>query len=364
MIDPRHAQRILAILRGRWDEAEQLGPPQRVESFVEACRLCDVPAWVHERLRRADRFDLIGEEAQAGLQAWRTRMQRDNLLLLSVAQRAFSLLAGAGVTVVGLKGIDLLNRLYDPFDTRTLDDIDVLVPWDQLLTAVDVLEQAGFGGLSEAQRTHYIRSSHHLPMHSPGPIPVGFELHWNIAQTGRFNVDPQGLIDRAHPLDIDGQTILRMDDADLAAHLLLHHLTHYFDHRLKWWVDLSMLVEQPGFDWDRVVERIREWRATRACAGALLHLRTIWPELVPERVVQALPLGPWRSAATWPLRSDHPLELYRATRQRRTQLYLAAVFLERPSQLPGWLWHRLTRDKQQGENPLDPNSVTEQERPS
>ena len=54
-----------------------------------------------------------------------------------------------------------------------------------------------------------------------------------------------------------------------------------------------------------------------------------------------------------PLESDHPLDLFRGTRNRRVQLYLAAVLLERPSLLPRWLVHRTRRDQRPSENPLD-----------
>jgi len=60
----------------------------------------------------------------------------------------------------------------------------------------------------------------------------------------------------------------------------------------------------------------------------------------------------WRRALASPLRSNHPLDLFRRTRNRRIQLYLAAILLENPLDLPGWLAHRATRDRRPDLGPL------------
>jgi hypothetical protein len=102
-----------------------------------------------------------------------------------------------------------------------------------------------------------------------------------------------------------------------------------------------------------VIRRVRQWHCRAAAGAALRHIRHVWPELVPEEVCGALPVATWRALVTRPLLADHPLDLFRATRKRRVQLYLAAVFLDDPTRLPGWLWHRATRDRRAGGNPLD-----------
>ena len=62
----------------------------------------------------------------------------------------------------------------------------------------------------------------------------------------------------------------------------------------------------------------------------------------------------WRRVALSPLLSSHPLELYRNTDNRKIQLVLAALMLERFHTLPAWLLHRVRRTGQAGDNPLDP----------
>jgi hypothetical protein len=89
---------------------------------------------------------------------------------------------------------------------------------------------------------------------------------------------------------------------------------------------------------------------------SLLHLDRTLPDMIPGEILAALPVAAWRRLFVAPLRSNHPLDLFRGTRRRAVQLYLAAVLLERPSLLPRWLIHRFLRERRAGDNPLDHNA--------
>ena len=355
MNEIENARLLIAITRGDWAVAESLSPAARddPQGFIEVGRRADLLPWLHALLEREGRRGLLGAEVQERLDGWRKKIRQDNLLLLARSEEALDLLLAAGVMPVALKGLDLLHRIYTRFDERTLTDVDLLIPMAQLTPAVTALRAAGWQVPPEPTYTHYIRSSHHLPLVSPGPIVVDFEIHWNLAQETRFRIDPTGLFDRAVETEIAGRKILRLEDHDLVAHLLLHHFTHYFDWQLKWAVDMYSITRQSGFDWMKVADRIRSWNATIVSGYALLHLKKIFPDWIPDSVMQELRVPAWRRALTSPLTSSHPLELFRNTRSRRVQLYLAAVMLENPASLPQWLVHRAVRDHRPGENPLD-----------
>ena len=355
MSDVIHGRLLLAVLRGRWDEVSELvvRHPVQPQRLVALCHECGVPTWVHGRIEEAGRWDLFGSEVERSLSSARARVRNDNILLLARLEQAIDLLRNAGVAPVVLKGVDTLHRFYGSFDRRTLDDVDLLVARDELPAALEALEAGGWSPPPEPKRTHYIRSSHHLPLVSPGPVTVDFELHWNLAQEIRYSIDVAGLLERAVPLQIGGRDVRRLEDHDLVAHLLIHHLSHYFDRKLKWLVDLDAIVRQPDFRWETVIDRVRSWGATAAAAAALVHLKKLWPELIPTTVTEALPLSTWRRAAAFLLRSPHPLELYRFTQARPVQLYLAAITMEHPLGLLAWLRHRRGRDRTTGNNPLD-----------
>lgn len=355
MPETHQARLVLAIVRRHWDDASRLAAERPVDpdAFVGQCRECDVLPWVHHLLTTGDHTSLVGTEAIELMGQLRTKVRNDTMLLLARAEQALDALLGAGVTPIALKGLDFLHRLYPTVDRRTVDDVDLLVRRRDLTTALDALRDAGWQLPADDRATHYIRSSHHLPLRSPGPITVDFELHWNLAQEERYRIDAEGLFERARPLEIAGRPVLRLDDHDAVAHLLIHHFSHYFDRRLKWLVDLQLIAESDRLDWETVAGRVGNWGASAAAGVSLVHLRKLSPQLIPEAATHSLPFATWRRLVSLPLRSTHPLELFRGTRSRRVQLFLAALMLEDPTRLPAWLRHRAERDDRPSDHPLD-----------
>jgi hypothetical protein len=348
--DRNESRVLLAVLGERWDEAATLHGARPVDAptFLALCTSADVAATVHAEMARAGRLELLGGPVAEGLARARAKVRVDNLLLLARLEQALDLLLAAGVRPIALKGVDVLHRLYRSFDERALDDVDLLVPRDQRDLAIATLERAGFTGPPESERTHWFRSSFELPLTSPGPVGVAFEIHWSIGQEMRYRIDAAGLVARAVPLDVGGRSILRLDEHDAVAHLLLHHVQHYFDRRLKWVLEIGLNAKAPGFSWTRVAERVKAWGGRAAAALALMHIRRLFPEMLPASAYGALPAATWRLLATLPLRSTHPLDFYRGTRHRPVQLAIAAAALERPFDLPGYLKHRRVRDREPG----------------
>lgn len=346
MADHHEIRILLELARGNRDAARALCARRRPDPlrFVALAREADIHPWVHARLVEADGGDWAGAEVVDRLAALRTKVASDNLLLLARLEEALDHLRSEGIEPVLLKGSDTLHRFYGRFDERTLDDVDLLLHPSRVGPAVRALAAAGWGVPDGERWTHWVRSSHHVPVHAPGPISVDFEIHWNLVQERRYRVRVDELLERAVPLELAGRRALRLDDHDAVAHLLLHHVSHYFDRRLKWAVDLRHHVRAPGFRWDVVGERLRGWGGSQASGMALLHLRKLVPDSIPDEALRAVPVSGWRRAVAAPLRSRHPLELFRLTRRRATQLFVAAVLLERPWELPGYLLHRATRE--------------------
>lgn len=293
--------------------------------------------WVHARLQSLHRFDLVGEHAREELARLRHKIRNDNLLLLAQAERALDVLLASGITPIALKGLDALHRFYDGFDQRQLNDVDLLVPPAQRDLALEVLARAGWMLPPEKERRHWLRRSYQMPMRSPGPVEVRFEIHWSLAQARRYTVDVASVFERAVPAEIAGRPILRLQDEDAVAHLLLHHFQHYFGRRIKWNLELAWFLGRQDLDGRAVARRIEEWGGTAAVGLVLLHQRKLFPRSVSEEVLRLLPASPWRLALTWPLRSGHPLELFRWTERRWVQLALAGACLERPSYLVHWV---------------------------
>lgn len=336
MSEREDARRILAILR---DDLDAVAPPRDAEAFVALCRQCEVASTLHAILERAGGLDLVGAAAQRLLAQARHTCRNDNLLLLARLEQALDVLRAEGIVPVALKGTSFLARFYRSFDERTLDDVDLLVSPADAPRAIAALERAGWTGPAGEARTHWLRSSFEMPLTSPGPVTVLLEIHWSLGQQRRYAVPIETILARAVPQEIAGRPARRLDDHDAAAHLLLHHVQHYFDRRLKWAYDLRSLARTDGFSWEAVAGRARDWGGLAAASMALAHLRRLFPGEFPS-----WPVAAWRRAATLPLRTGHPLDYYRGTRRRWVQLWIASAALEDPADLVGYARHRSTRD--------------------
>lgn len=345
MSDRNEARLLLAVLRRRWDEAEAIARrrPPRAGTFAALCRACDVHPTVHAILERAERFDLVGAEARDLLASMRRKTRHDNLLLLAVLEQALDLLLAEGIVPVALKGVDFVHRFGYGFDERAIDDVDLLVRPADRDRAIAILSRAGWTPPAAAELPRWLFASFEIPLTSPGPVGVTLEIHWSLGQERRYGVDPESIITAARPLIVAGRPVLGLDPSDAVAHLLIHHVQHYFDRRLKWALDLTRLVALPEFSWEKTVTRLSTWRGTGAAGLALAHLRRIAPDEIPAEAADRLPAAAWRLLATAPLRSGHPLDFYRATRRRWVQLWIAAACLEDPRELPGYLIHRRRR---------------------
>ncbi|MDX1389926.1 MAG: nucleotidyltransferase family protein, partial [Acidobacteriota bacterium] len=182
-MNDRHESRlVLATVRERWDLVDRLmdEASPRPEVFLDVARECDVVPWIHALLEVRGTPDRFGSEIADGLAAGRHKCRMDNLLLLARVEQALDLMLAADIVPVALKGLDLMHRFDRGLDTRTLTDVDLLLRAEEVLRALDVLEEAGWILPPAERRPHWLRSSHHIPFSSAGPVEVEFEIHWNL----------------------------------------------------------------------------------------------------------------------------------------------------------------------------------------
>jgi len=341
--DRTEARLLLAVLRERWDEVDEIGrrdgpDPAR---FLYTAQGCDVLPQVHAALDGVGRLSFLGEGPAGRLSEARKKCRMDNLLLLARVERALDVLLAADVVPVLLKGAAVLHQFSIGFDSRTLDDVDLLVSHADFERSVEALRAAGWTDSAELEPARWLGESFEKTLLSPGPVPVMFDLHTHIAQRPRYRAEIGAILARAVPLSVAGREALRLESHDQAAHLLLHHIQHYFDRRLKWALDFARIVGETDFRWDGLGDRLREWGGTSAGSMSLRHIQKLLPEAVPAEGLRAVPTALWRRMLAVPLRSSHPLDLFRGTRRRPAQLYLGAILVESPTELPVALVRRV-----------------------
>jgi hypothetical protein len=141
-------------------------------------------------------------------------------------------------------------------------DLDIMVKRDDLGRAAEILAELGYlpqyYGVEEVD---YARHHHLRPMARPDGIRV--EIHWNIARPdGRFQIDLDGLWERAQRASIAGVEALVLSPEDLILHLCLHSsFTHKFRIGVRMCWDIREVARhyRNAIDWDLLVRRAQHW---------------------------------------------------------------------------------------------------------
>jgi hypothetical protein len=148
------------------------------------------------------------------------------------------------------------------------------------------------GGILQQKESFDWAGHHHIP-----PLVVrgcAIEIHWRIGRpTGSIRIDTAGLWDRARPATTAGIDVLALSPEDLLLHLCLH-----FGHQnglkvLRALCDTAEMIRhyRTEIDWVQVIDRAREWGATRY-VGLTLHMaRTMLAAAVPDATLESLVPG-------------------------------------------------------------------------
>jgi hypothetical protein len=242
-----------------------------------------------------------------------------------------------------LKG-PVLAFLGTGLQTRSFNDLDLLVQPDDLAGASAVLRSRGFAELQSRHPCHRV-----FVKTAPPPAAV-VELHFDlIDEERRYVPDLPGVWDRAVPIDLPGLTV---STASITDHLLLTimQLPH---HRwsLRLLVDIAHVAARwtTTIEWGPFTERARAW-GMRALAGSTLQAAASLLNLVlpaaaarfaePDTYVQRLQWRIVRQALSEQLRLDLPRLGPAASRlildQPSMALALVVRTVFRPNSPGGW----------------------------
>ncbi|RMF72655.1 MAG: hypothetical protein D6738_10670 [Acidobacteria bacterium] len=312
-------------------------PPDAIAELARRHRVAPLLA------RRLDEAGLLGRlapEARDGLRRAVLDAQLALSRLEAMAGPALDALSAAGVPAILLKGAALGTLVYGDPSLRPMTDVDVLVPDARVEDALAALDAAGFDVPDARTLAFWRRAYYNVPVARRDGLEATLEVHWSIAQRGRHAPDVDGLFGRARPAPFAGRQARAPGPADLLLHQALHLSYHYFEPKLIWLYDLALLFgEDP--DEDPLWPRARAWGMAIPLALAVLAVERAFPGTVPERHRE-------RAAAVrrarWLVRrlgDERSLGLFPRWSERRHQLVLALLTLDRPAaalrSLASWL---------------------------
>ncbi len=215
-----------------------------------------------------------------------------NLTLLHRVDPVLAGLAAAGIRVILLKGAGIVAAFGGTVDLRPMDDVDIMVPPEELARSVALLGSLGWRpkealpcdpvALAEVTST--------AGWAFVAPDGSELDLHWRALNLdGRIGND-QGFWQRAEPARLGGQPALVLAPADQLLHVCVHAVYWAGFSSLRWAADAALIIRASGnwLDWATVCSEARRRGFATLMLDCLSFLQTRLSLPVPRAVLRDL----------------------------------------------------------------------------
>ncbi|MGB0383492.1 MAG: nucleotidyltransferase domain-containing protein [Ardenticatenaceae bacterium] len=244
-----------------------------------------VPLLYHNLQRQGVKDPLMGKFKGHSRRAW----YRNQLLFAQGADllRAFH---EAGIKTMILKGAALVSRHYEHASQRPMNDFDVLVPTEQVQTALMILKKRHwtpkFSSYEKFTPT-YLSTRHAHGFEDAKKS--GFDLHWNVLiECSGPDADDefwQGGVST----HVQGVPTLALNPADQLLHVCVHGIRWNPIPPLRWVADvMTILNTSPEIDWNRLVMQASQRRLLLPLREALTYLRELLDAPIPPAILTTL----------------------------------------------------------------------------
>lgn len=255
--------------------------PGPVDAIVQSLSREGLAAFVHDQLLevRETRPSWACQLAQR-LRPLRLAAAGREMLLTETLAAVLDLLVSAGIPVMPLKGAELAYRLYAAPAQRFMSDLDLWVPADAVIEALDLLARDHWRetNADPAIRAYHLERGYHIPLEHP-QRHIELELHHRLYPDLPTPAQ-ESIWERA----VEGQLLDRPvrfpDPADRVLILCSHLGTAGLEEAGRWLLDLTRLraSADPALHPQSgdLVARAREYEQTLFLIVAAVALRQRW----------------------------------------------------------------------------------------
>jgi len=217
-----------------------------------------------------------------------------NTRLYNTLSKILKPLQDDDIPVIVLKGAHLAEVVYGNIGLRSIGDADILVRKENLANVQERFQNMGYGSFERPSIEKQCRRRHHIiTFHTPDGLAV--EVHWTIARpSSPFNVNIDGVWERARSATIDGVQLLTLSPEDLVLHLCLHSaFQHKFRLGLRGLCDITETIHhyKDEMDWEQLTTLARKWRSRNCVYFSLQLARELLGAGMPENIEKRVQRG-------------------------------------------------------------------------
>ncbi|MDP2157539.1 MAG: nucleotidyltransferase family protein [Nitrospirota bacterium] len=195
------------------------------------------------------------------------------------------ILRSAGIRSIPLKGSFAAETLLGDMGLYSTSDIDLLILWDDLKKAREILIASGYDLIKGISEQDQLTGSYHLYFHKD---PTVLELHWNLVRR-YFQAPSVYWWEDVQDMTFRGVTLPCLSNEKYLLYLIfrlfskglmpLHHA-----------VLMPMLLSQ-GFDWEKFMASADKLKMKRLTLFTLKFLHDSWGINIPESLTNKHLIG-------------------------------------------------------------------------
>ena len=266
-----------------------------IELIIEACKNEQNPKRVKELMRLVKEWDafidlayehgvfplvykalkqheeLISQNVLHSMKMANMDIVKENMLMSAELIKVMKLLEQNGIKAIAFKGPTLAQLAYGDIALRQYSDLDILIKYSELQTAMEVLQNNDYL-LDKDEKFKISKQNsiyHDVTFYSSSNISI--ELHWQLF-SNEFKTDFTILpINKnIQTIQISNHTLVSLRPAYLIIYLCIHGAKHNWE-RLEWLVDISKLIQTQQLDWKYIVDLVEKSK-TQKIVFSTLHL--------------------------------------------------------------------------------------------
>ena len=199
-----------------------------------------------------------------------------------------------GIILLPLKGIALLEDLYQDKPVRPMIDMDLLVKREDLKKAEGVLYDLGYQKKIDGLKEEYwLEKQCHIEFCGGAKRSFLLDLHWSLdfKRKGRY-ILPE-LWNRTRDINVDSRKIKVLSPEDTLFSLALHNRRFGNTLSLKNVYDVALLLHRysHSFDWDYCLDMSRKYSLCASLFFILYQAEFLVEIKVPQKVRSELGLS-------------------------------------------------------------------------
>ncbi|MFH1537910.1 MAG: nucleotidyltransferase family protein, partial [bacterium] len=201
-----------------------------------------------------------------------------------------------GILITPLKGLELIEGIYDDLGTRSMSDIDILVSDSQRIEAIGLLRGNGYKCIYDGLVDGAEDFKSGFTFFGDLSKQTRVELHWDVMDPAgvRMNMMSQrqslslsrllsdSRVERAYR----GRKVSMLSTEHFLLFMIVHCYSHNFSGE-KWLWDLPLFLEKKGSEvnWDIFFEVVSRYRLDKIIhSGFLFAERALGVPFIPEAV--------------------------------------------------------------------------------